>query len=65
MGPGAAAGHSAGPDGEARRQRLDLRPRLAETGGMSTELTDAQVEADLAPPQPAEDAFGIWKPGDN
>ena len=22
-----------------------------------------QVEADLAPPPPAEDAFGIWKPG--
>lgn len=24
-----------------------------------------QVEADIAPQQPAEDAFGIWKPGDN
>ena len=23
----------------------------------------AQVERDTAPPQPSEDAFGIWKPG--
>ena len=35
---------------------------LEEIGGFMQHVL-RQVEADMAPAQPAEDAFGIWKPG--
>lgn len=42
---------------------LDKRSVLQEVGNFMQHVLQ-QVESDIAPQQPAEDAFGVWKPGD-
>ncbi len=42
---------------------LDKRGFLNDLNGFMGQVLD-QVEADMQPPQPAQQAFGIWKPGE-
>lgn len=41
---------------------LDKRGFLQDLSTFMKQVLD-QVESDLQPPPPAQDAFGIWKPG--
>ena len=41
---------------------LDKKDFLGELSAFTAQVVD-QVSDDMAPKQPAEDAFGIWKPG--
>lgn len=41
---------------------LDKRGFLGDLAAFAGQVLD-QVEADMQPPQTAQDAFGIWKPG--
>lgn len=42
---------------------LDKRGFLADMNNFMEQVLD-QVEADMKPQQPAQQAFGIWKPGE-
>ena len=42
---------------------LDKRVFLNDLGAFMGQVLD-QVEADLQPPRPSQEAFGIWKPGE-
>ena len=42
---------------------LDKRGFLNDLSAFTGQVL-AQVEADMQPPQPAQEAFGIWKPGE-
>ena len=42
---------------------LDKRGFLGDLATFTGQVLD-QVEADITPQQPAQDAFGIWKPGE-
>ena len=42
---------------------LDKRGFVRDLSTFMTQVLD-QVEADLNPPQPSQEAFGIWKPGE-
>lgn len=43
-------------------ESIDKREFIADLSGFMGQVVD-QVERDLQPQQPQEDAFGIWKPG--
>ena len=42
---------------------LDKRGFLNDLATFMGQVLD-QVETDMAPPQPSQEAFGIWKPGE-
>ena len=42
---------------------LDKRAFLNDLSTFMGQVLD-QVEADMAPPEPSQEAFGIWKPGE-
>ena len=41
---------------------LDKNEFISDLAGFTGQVVD-QITKDLQPPQPQEDAFGIWKPG--
>ena len=43
---------------------IDKRGFIQDLATFINQVVD-QVEADLKPPQSAQDAFGIWKPGES